>query len=487
MGAADGPGPLDAAEVRRRAATGAAVLGARGAIVYTLAVGANLVLAGLLDPRDFGVVALGTVLIVAGVHLGELGIGAPLIRREAAPSREELEAVNGLQLALTGLVAIACAGAAPAFGRDGAIVALMVASLPITVLRAPSVIVLERELSYRKIATMDIVEAVAYYLWAVVAVVVGFGVWGLASAVVARAIAGTAMMTAIGPLGLLRPRWSWRHIRPLLSFGAKFQGAMVVTLVRLQGLNVLVAAVAGVATLGVWNLAWRVLQIPIVLLTAVMRVAYPAISRLVGARADARAAVERGLMTLAVLMGAVGVGLVAFAPALPTLIGEDWGDVPAVLLWSGVALVVSAPVTVTLTGYLFAADDPGTVAVAALASTIAWFAVTAPLLAEVGAPAVSIGWIAGGVVDGVLLGRAAARRGGVTIGGSLAAPTAVALAATATAWLLADGAGASLLSGMLGMVAGEALLLAGCMVLCRGALDSARSVLVTGLRGLGGR
>ena len=247
---ANSSGPLDATEVRRRAASGAAVLGARGAIVYTLAVGANLVLAGLLDPRDFGIVALGSVLIVAGVHLGDVGFGAPLIRREADPLRVELEAVNGLQLALTGLIAIAAAAAAPAFGRDGAIVALMAASLPITVLRAPSVIVLERRLAYRVIATTDVVEAVAYYLWAVVAVAIGFGVWGLASAVVVRAIAGTATMAVVGPLGLLRPRWSWRHVRPMLGFGAKFQAAMVVTLVRVQGLNVLVAAVAGVATLG---------------------------------------------------------------------------------------------------------------------------------------------------------------------------------------------------------------------------------------------
>lgn len=472
--------------MRRRAASGAALLGARGALVYTLAVGANLVLARLLDPRDFGLVALGTVLVVAGIHLGEVGLGAPLIRRKAPPERVELEAVNGLQLALTGLIVIACAGAALPFGRDGLIVAVMVASLPVTVLRAPSVIVLERQLSYRAIATTDVVEAAAYYLWAVVAVALGFGVWGLATAVVVRALAGTATMTAIGPLGLLRPRLSWRHTRPLLRFGAKFQATTVVTLVRLQGLNVLVAAVAGVATLGVWNLAWRVLQVPIVLLTAVNRVAYPAMARLFGAQADPRATVERALMTLAVLTGAVGVALVAFAPALPTLIGEDWGDVPAVLLWSGVALAVSAPVTVVAAGYLFAADDPGAVAVAALASTIAWFGVTAPLLPVVGAPAVGIGWIVGGVVDGVLLGRAAARHSGAAIARSLAAPTAVALAAIGTAWLLADGAGADLLSGALGAVAGELLMLAGCAVFCRGALDAARSLLSLGLRGLGG-
>jgi O-antigen/teichoic acid export membrane protein len=292
-------------------------------------------------------------------------------------------------------------------------------------------------------------------------------------------------MLAVGPVGLMRPRLSWRRIRPLLSFGAKFQSAMLLTLVRLQGLNVLVAAVAGVATLGVWNLAWRVLQIPFMLFTAVTRVAYPALSRLLEARENPTATLERALMSLAVLTGAVTVALVALGAALPVLIGSDWGDVPEVLLWSGVALVLTAPVTVTMSGYLFAAGDAGAVALAALASTIAWFGVTAALLPSVGAPAVGIGWIAGAAVDALLLGRAAKRHSGASVARPLAAPTAVGLVATGVAWVIADGAGANVLSGALGAVAGEALMLGGCALLCRTALDNARSVLSLGLRGLG--
>lgn len=489
MDASDGRGaplePLDAGEVQRRAASGATLLGARGVLIHVLAVGSNLVLASLLVPRDFGLVALGSVLVAAGIHIGEVGIGAPLIRRKAQPERDELEAVNGVQLALTGLLAVVCFAGGLAFGRDGLVVASMVASLPIIVLRAPSMIVLERQLSYRAIATTDVVEAVAYYGWAVGTVALGFGVWGLATAVVVRAVVGTTTILAIGPLGPLRPRWTWRHIRPLLSFGAKFQATMVVTFVRIQGLNVLVAAVSGVATLGIWNLAWRVLQIPIMLFAASIRVWYPAMSRLLDARQDPRATVERALVTFSVLTGAVTIPLVGFAPAVPTLVGADWGDVPAVLLWSGVALIISAPVVMAISGYLFAADDPGAVAVAALVSTIAWFGVTAALLPVIGAPAVGVGWIACSVVDAVLLGRAAARHGVTAIARPLAAPMTVALAATGVAWLLADGAGANVLSGALGTVAGGTLLLAGCAAFSRSALDDTRTLLSMGLRGLG--
>jgi O-antigen/teichoic acid export membrane protein len=221
-------------EVRIRATAGAALLGARGALIYTLGIGANLVLASLLAPRDFGLVALGTVILVVGGYFAQGGFGAALVRRERPPAQIELEAVNGLQLGLAGSVAALSAAGAAGFGRDGLVVATMVVSLPITLLRTPSVIVLEQRLSYRVIATADVVEAIAYYLWAIGAVALGLGVWGLATAVVVRAIAGSATLILLGPLGLVRPRWAWSHLRPLLGFGAKFQATAVLQIAREQ-------------------------------------------------------------------------------------------------------------------------------------------------------------------------------------------------------------------------------------------------------------
>src|SRR5436189_2028578 len=151
---AEGPvGRLTADEVRSRVATGGALLGARGALIYALAIGANLVLARLLVPRVFGLVTLGAVILAAGTFLGEAGSGAALIRREEPPERVELESINGLQLAVTLAIAIVCVGVAVPFGRDGFVLAVMAASLPISVLRLPSVVVLERDLRYRAIAT----------------------------------------------------------------------------------------------------------------------------------------------------------------------------------------------------------------------------------------------------------------------------------------------------------------------------------------------
>src|SRR5919107_4151085 len=155
--------PLPAGEVRRRATGGAMLLAARSALILALGVVANIVLARLLPPRDFGLVALGAVLVVLSGYIVQGGFGAALVRRVEPPTKRELEAVNGLQLAATFvLVAIVSLIALP-FGRDGLVVIVMLASLPLTVLRAPATVLLERRLSYRTIATVDVIDAVAFY------------------------------------------------------------------------------------------------------------------------------------------------------------------------------------------------------------------------------------------------------------------------------------------------------------------------------------
>jgi O-antigen/teichoic acid export membrane protein len=483
----DARAPLDAEDILGRATAGAALLGARSGLIYVFGIGANLLLARLLVPRDFGLIALGTALLVAGGFLAEGGFGAALIGRPRPPARAELEAFYGLQLAVaTALAALFAAGAAP-FGEDGLVVAAMVFSLPIRTLRLPSVIVLERQLEYRVIAAGDVVEATTYYVWAIGAVLLGLGVWGLATAAVVRAVAGSATVIAMGPLGLVRPRWSWPLVRPLLGFGAKFQATALLQLGREQGMNVAVAAIAGIATLGVWNLAWRVAQVPNLLFMIVGRVAFPAISRMLEAGHDPRRAIERGLAALAALTGLVVVGIVGFAPAIPALVGDAWHDVPAVLLWSGLGLIVAAPITVAATGYLFAVGEAGAVAMATLASAVAWFGVTLPLLSRFGAPAVGVGWLAAGIVSSAYLWRRMAVRTGAAIAAHLARPTAVALAAAVSGWLVADRARDGAVAGVLGLAGSELILVAGLMLVSRPALRDIRSLAAQALSPLRAR
>jgi O-antigen/teichoic acid export membrane protein len=450
---------LTPGEVRRRAVGGAAVLVARGAAILVVGVGVNIALARLLVPHDFGVLALGTVLLTVGTLLSDGGLGSGLIRREEPPTRRELETINAAQLGITvALVAIFATVAIP-FGRDGLVVAAMAATLPVTVLKVPSIILLERSLRYRAIATVDMLEALAFYVVALVAVALGMGVWGFAVGMAVRAFSGTAAMARLGPVGLVRPRWSWPDLRPLLRFGAKFQGVVVIAAVREQGLNVGIAIVGGIATLGVWNLAWRVLRVPSMVFGTVGRIGYPTMARLLGAGQDPKPVIERGTGVLAVVTGATMVAVTGFAPALPTLLGDGWEAVPAILLWAGVALICSLPIYLPSAGYLFATDAGGTVLTTALAGAVTWLAVALALVPVLGAPAAGVGWCASAVVQMALLVPRMTARSGAAVARSLARPTAAAVAAAAGSWLLARALGGSVAGGVAGVGAGELALL----------------------------
>lgn len=474
---------IGAEAARDRAAGGAALLGGRGAIVYALAIAANIALARLLGPRDFGLVALGTVLLALGGYLSDGGMGYALVRRKEPPDRLDLAAVNGVQLALATAIAAVAAGGAAAFGRDGLVVALMLLALPITTARLPAAIVLERRLLYRPVALVDLVEAISYYAWALVAVALGLGVWGLASAVVARAVIGVVLMARVGPVGFVRPRWAWQRVRPIFGFGAKVQVNALVNIARDQTLNVAVAAVAGVATLGVWSLAYRVLQVPQLVVVTAVRVMFPLSARAVREAEDVRPLIERGVAMLTVAVGAIVAAMAATAPAmLPALLGAEWDDVAATVLWAGLALVVTAPVMAMTIGYLYAMDRAGTVGVAVGTQAVIWVALTIALLPSLDTIAVGVAAGPASVAAAVIVERTARALSGAAVLRSLAGPVVASVTAVAAGWFAARAGPESIAWGVVALAIAEATFLAALALLARAALTDSVVLAARGYR-----
>lgn len=484
-GATAGDEPdLTLGEVRDRAASGAAMLGARGALVMAVGVGVNIFLARRLGPEEFGLVALGTTMVILGQFLSA-GLGAALIRREDRPRSEELASAMGFQLlgavSLAALAAVVGAG----FGRDGLLIAVMVLAIPVSVLRMPASVLLERRLSYGVIATVDVAEALVFYAWAVGTVLAGAGVWGFATAVLARAVFGTILMLRLGPAGWMRPRLAWSLTRPIIRFGLSYQAATAGGVARDQGLNIGIAAVAGINALGIWGLANRILQVPLLAMRSLLRVSYPAMSRFVGGGGDPAAAIERGIGMLAMGTAFLLIFIVGAAPAgLPPLVGEVWDDVPKILVVAALGLMVSIPIGTASIGYLFAAGRAGIVALAAALEAVAVVAVTLPLLPSLGVESVGIGWVAIGLIDLIVLGRAAGRATGARVFRSLALPLLVALAAGGVAVLASYSGEPALWRAVAAAGLGVGLAAAGFYLLSRDLLRQTVGMAVSGVRGV---
>ncbi|HEX8004624.1 MAG TPA: oligosaccharide flippase family protein [Mycobacteriales bacterium] len=436
-------------DVARRALSGAVLLGARGVVLRALGLVGNIALARMLVPEQFGIVAFGATFLTFAGFLSDAGLAAGLIRRPEPPTRRELEAVLALQLAGTAAVAVLVALIGAPFGLIGQVTAVMVASLPIGGLRTPGTIVLERRLDYRPLAFVEVVDSVAYFGWAIGTVALGWGVWGLATAMLARALGGTVTMLLVSPVRSLRPRWDVSAVRTVLRFGVQYQLVSFANVLRDEGLNLGTAALVGVHVLGLWSLSEKLLVVPFLLFTSLWRVSFPAMSRLVSSGVDVRETIRRGISLGLVMTGALLVPLVAAADVgVAALFGEKWAPAAAVIPWASAGLMFSGPVSTAAAGYLYAVGDAGRVLRSLLYQTAARFAVVFPLLPLIGVQAHGVGWLVACVVETVVLARGVRRHLDVPLYPRLVAPTLVAFVAAAAGWSLSHAMGESVLSAL---------------------------------------
>lgn len=445
-------------EVRRQAAAGAMIIGARALLVRIVGFGGNIVIARLLAPHDFGIIAVGYVVIAAAGTLTDGGLGAALVRGPVAPTRASLGAVAGFQL-IGALVIVALTGVIAALlGGHALITLVMVCSLPILALQTPASISLERDLNYRPIALSDITQAIVYNIVTIVGVVAfGAGVWALAAGVVVSILAATWLLIVRSPVGFVRPRLSVAHLRPILGFGIRFQAVDLISLLRDQGLNTLTGAVAGLGPLGLLTLAGRVISPGTMVFETLRRVSYPGMARLRDLGDDPSALVARTLGLTAVGGSVVLVPLAASAhPLMSFVFGHRWQASAPVVAAGAASLLLSGPLSVGAAGFLFAEGHAGDAMRVVSVHTVVGLLCAGALLPIIGVDALAVALPAMGVCDLVLFGRALRRRiPGIQPAKILARPLAVSLPSIAAGTVVAAVIG----EGLYALVAAASLAL----------------------------
>ncbi|MGH9127855.1 MAG: oligosaccharide flippase family protein [Acidimicrobiales bacterium] len=461
--------------MRRRATRGIAILSLQTLVSKGLVLIANLVLAHLLDPRAFGVVAFGSALVGVALVLANGGIGLGLVRNPKRPDKADLATMFGFTLAVAILLMAITVGVGLTLGQVGRVTALIALTLPLSTFCAPGAIVMERRLDYGSVTLIEWLATVAYVAWAIVSVLLGAGVWGLASAMVVRSLVRAAVTLVWVPKGRVWPRLQFHRLRPMLRFGSLSQASSLVDALRAQALNTGTTAIVGLPTLGLWTMASNISQGPFALYGILGRVAFPTIARLIEAGSDPAAELEGAMQTVAVPMGLLGVGIAATAPALvPLLLGTQWLGVIPALPWVAAALLVNAPVNVVLGGYLLARGKAGIVLVANVVEVAVGVAVTLPLLPLLGVQALGIGLLVGAVLDIPIFAHAMRRWGRVRAGLPIVPQVTAAVGATMAGWYVA-----AMLGGTVGgLLASGAL--AGAIYLALLAITSRPSLLRCG-------
>lgn len=349
------PDPATLAQpLRAHAARGALLtVGAQIAKIGVQVLGV-VVLARLLTPRDYGLVAM--VLAVIGVAevFRDFGLSSAAVQAVTLTpgQRSNLFWVNTAVGAVLAVAAVLCAPLlAGWYGRPElvevtrALAVVFLVNGMTTQYRAD----LNRRLRFAPLAVADTIAPALALLVAIVLAAYGAGYWAL---VAQQVCAAAVLLLVTAGAGRWVPRRPDRSapMRSLLSFGWQLTGSQLVGYAGNNIDAVVIGSRLGASPLGVYNRGFQLLMTPLGQLRApTTTVALPVLSRL---RDDPEASnrfVQRGQLAMGLTLVA-GLGLVAGAahPLTLVLLGQDWAEVTPVLR---ILAVAGACQTLAYCGY----------------------------------------------------------------------------------------------------------------------------------------
>ena len=449
---------LSTQDIGRRAAAGAALLTAKGGVAQVLGLLSTIVVTRMLAPSELGLYAIAlTVSTFLLMLTGGIGMAGGLIRRSVAPDDADLRAYVALQLGLTSLLLLLVALVTLPLGLVGKLTVVMVASAPIAAFRGAGALVLERRLLYKRLATAETAETIVYYGWTIVTVAIGWGLWGLATATVARAVVGTSCVVALSPVGLVWPRFDWGRIRAIIGIGVRVQAIDVIVSLRDQVLVLGTAVVGSVSIVAFWGLVLRLLQAPAMLLWTLVRVSFPAMSRAKSAGGDPGTMLPKLLPAATILAGTLLIPLAGAPAIVPLLFGERWSPAADALTLACLAVVIHTPMMISGQAYLWTSGNARTPLRAMVTDAVICVGIGLPLVPILGVLGLAIAGVAAAVCHTAILARAVDRELRVGVFRQIGTPIGAWVAAAGLAWACSKGPGPLVLRAALSVFVGGAV------------------------------
>jgi O-antigen/teichoic acid export membrane protein len=300
---------------------GVFALTSRTFILQIIAFTANLILTILLAPAIYGVFFVVSALINFLSYFSDIGLAAALIQKKDEPSLAELRTVFSIQQLLVGTVLMVGLLLSKQIGifykldQNGIFLyqALVVSFFLSSLKTIPSVL-LERRLEFHRLVLPQIFETLAFYLTAVGLAWAGFGIASFAWAALARGLVGLICIYIISPwrIGF---DFSIKTVKHLLKFGVPFQTNSLLALVKDDLMTLFLGKILPFQQLGYIGWAKKWAEVPLrLIMDSVIRVTFPAYSRLQHDKKILGRAIEKSIFFLSLFIIPATV-LIVFAIA----------------------------------------------------------------------------------------------------------------------------------------------------------------------------
>ena len=272
-------------DLKRHTISGGAITIAAQIAKFVLNLIATVILARLLSPHDFGLVAMVTAVTSFLIVFRHAGLAIPTIQREKI-TQAQVSNLFWVNLAVSGMCTLIVAALAPVlakFYRDSQLIPITLA-LSLTFLvggfRVQHLALLRRQLRFWSLALIDVGSMAVGTSIGIIMALMHFGAWSLVGLSLGTEI-GSFVLT--GCVSRWRPDWPSKGsgVRPLLTFGAHQTAASFVFAVARGCDTLLIGRFFGAAAVGLYSRGAALVIRPLEqFLLPINAVFLPALSRL---------------------------------------------------------------------------------------------------------------------------------------------------------------------------------------------------------------
>lgn len=289
-----------------------------------------LLLARLLPPEAFGIIAMATTFIAFVNIFADQGLSKSIIQRHELDDLDLDTAfwtTVALGLAFTTL-GVVLSGAIAAFYNQPElqpVVAALSFNFVINAFSGTQQGLLQRNLQFRGLTLRMQLARIVSGVVAVIAALIGLGVWSL---VIQSLLSGFVGAVTLWTVSSWRPkfRFSKARLTHLYSFGSQMVGLSFLGFLKTRTDDLLIGYFLGPTLLGYYTVAYRLMRTILdASMTIFGRVSFSVFSRLQHETEELAKAVPRFVHSTALLTFPVFMGSIFIAPLIiEALFGEKW-------------------------------------------------------------------------------------------------------------------------------------------------------------------
>jgi lipopolysaccharide exporter len=309
----------------------------------------TFVLARLLVPDEFGVVAFASVVIAAVLLFGTLGLGSAMVVRQDL-EREQLRTALTLKVLTYVLCAALIVAISPLandlLDQSDASAVLRGLAIPVVFGGVTSfyVAVMQRELEFSRQVICMIGQVIGTGMIAIPLAATGAGVWSLVGGQIAGAAVYTAMLVGLSPYRLSLG-YDGQVARALAGSGWGFMLQGGISFAEQNADYAVVGTKVGSGALGLYSMAYRIGEIPYnFIVEPVSQATFPGFARMRHRSEDVAGPFLTTLRLTAAC--AFPLGLIASGAADPlvhAILGSKWTGMIGLLqilgLWGSVRII----------------------------------------------------------------------------------------------------------------------------------------------------